>query len=992
MAIPNKIVTAATAVLNKHAPFADRLLGSYPLGETSGTTFVNQGVNDDYGSGIDLGANGTALGGATMTFVSSATDPVNGPYITTVAGTASAGVCFRPYANGTGGAVAIPRGTVILRFKDPGGTPGATRVILSVGASPSLTGSLTVQRSTGNALQITNDSDLGTISFEGGTEIDWSTWHTLVICFGAGRNLTAYLDRNNTAVTAAGGTKSLANTFGISVPGARGILVGGTTTGATTYEISCSYFGLLDKRLDMYDYSSKHINRVLSDPWLYSRPAPDINTKISTCVSALVSRMTLETAHVSLVSGLGDTGDLTGVLHTTGLKMRALVGTSNDPTSANHCNNAFTSDALGDSKIIQPLAVTLTDLDHSTEHSMRIEWSDDNGTSWFPMPFGIQRFCTQRLLAGAWTVGFVSDPHLPNYVDIWDPEDYDAICYGAINYATGASRKALAYERGIQYHVLYHNHDFYFLNGDFLMSDTPRFAEADYTIDERNDLLFWIVSAQAASERNFAAELYGDGGFYIGHGNHETTNGYSQGGDVVSGVLNNNSAYQAVSLNVIKMYWPGPTDETYPEFGGEDEGDPSSVAVSWLAPNSGIFASYSGGHSQYKTDYVTGTHADPRDLAKSPLEIFYAFEWGGGDDKALFVNTHSTFYTDPGGADGPAVDPPFDQVGGRFRPLGQFTRGALQEAWIEACYSASTAPWRFEIAHQHTGGVLVGDATNRPTSGAGDSYGRNTGMTEPGTEHARDHDRAKRHGRTAKITGHDHRMHHAKRVTVNEINLPTPSAPSHSGGGSGTLGWHLTQHEQEAGFGLAETNGRDLVTEGDGLGTAAGNIFLGNCMGVAYLSFGEGPKPILRFVRTEISRGDDGAALNNTPSHIERFLPEPLTPVGGVVTLPSRPRCIAAVYLDSEIITDRTGGSGDPFWTTPPTNRAGSGAPFTDTYAHDLDNDAVAVTLDGAVTMQAVRVLYVPQVVYEVELSNASEEADESGMDPALLFATAVLM
>lgn len=987
MAQPSKIVTAATQVLNKFAPRADRCIACLPLTETSepgGTGFANIGHGTTYGGAYTY-ANGTTIAAGTgaLTFGS---DGLRTTYAQTLAGTTDR-AAIRALVNGDATSDIYANGSILVDFKDPGATPGAgtKRYFVSTGAaSTTVAGTLLVYRDENDNLKI----DVGagvvvdSITFSS-SEITWANWQTLLLCWHNG-TLTAYLNRTSTTATANGGSKSVALTGGfVAIIGSRYLNLGGFNQSASgvTYTARFSILAMWDVALDKSPWDTQtlyYVNQILSDPWLIVRPAPSIEDEWSTAVSALVSRVTATTANFNMVTGLGDTGDVSGELtFTTGLNWRVLVGTSNDPTSASHCNSTSTGTAVTDTfDIITASNIALTGLSANTKYYLRAEYTNDNGSTWLPFPGGLQTFRTKRtaVVAGGWNVGMVSDHHLCNDVDIWDMSDLANICYGVVNYNTGASRKALALEKAIHALVLLQECDFFVDGGDYLMSDTAHFSKVTYpSIDDRNDLLFYDCAVRAAHERNFCHMLYSAGAHNKQDGNHETRGGYSQNGDrnTTTGANFNSAAYQAVSTNIIKTYWPMPTD-------GEDEGDPSSDnTLSWLAPDEGIVNTYSGGRAQYLSDYVTGPHANPRGLNKSPLEIYYRFKWGADEQEALFIITHATFYTSPGDTD-QATDI-LQNSGFRFRALGSFTRGARQEAWLDAVYEENKAvPNKFEFAHHHTGGVHVGDGGDLSAFFADYGYGRNTGMTETGPEHQRDYARARKYGRNAKFTSHDHKFCHAVKPgsTVNEINLGTAGAPSHSGGGSGTLGWHNSQQEVNSGFGTAESDGADLEAIGDGRGTTLGNKKMLNVMGVCVLNIGGSAHPTLKFIRTEIARGDDGAALNQTPSHLERNLGALKTTASDVATLDDTPREVVDAYLAADIIRDRD--DPDPFWSTVPTSKKGSAV---GQYPYDEDRNSAAVTLDASVDNADVYVMAVPMVMYEVELSPASARGSGLGND-----------
>ena len=990
MGLPNKNLTAAQSILNKFAPFADRMIGCWPLNETSGTDFANDGVRASFG-GFELGANTTKIGSGAFDFTGTAVaDPVNGPYIQTTAGTASAGACISLYANSSGSTATVAaQGTLLLRFYDPGSTPASERAIFNCGATvATTTGVIQVSRSTSDGLLIRGYGT--TITFTNSTHIDWTAWNTLIVQWGASRDLTAILNRNNTSLTAAGGKQSASLVSGsatMTVANGRSLLIGGITTGATAFTINVSQCALWDKRMDMYPQSDKDIAILLSDPWLVSRPAASLTAEFSTAVGPMIARPTSTTATANLVSGFGGSGDISGTLtFTTGLNWRLKYGTSDDPTSANHCNTTSTGSAITDSaNIITAINLSLTSLSADTEYSYRAEFTNDNGTTWYPLPGGLGRFMTKRTVAGDWYPNIYSDDHYGNDSDIWAHTTLANIRYGAANYvAANASPKAFAFERAIQYNVLFRRGDFNIITGDFYMPDASRVLDATSTdIDTRNDLLFYDIAVRAAAHRNFAHRLYSDCATFVCLGNHEVENGYSQNCDIYLADSDKKGAYQAVATNVRKTYFPGPTNSTYSE-GGENEGDPSVFvadelavehsSVLWVPRNTGIFATY--GYEDYVTDFVIGSHADPRGLNTSPLENYYAFTWGGGTRQSLFVVMDSYRYTAPGDPiqTGSTLAASGNLGGVRVRPLGTFTYGAAQLTWARSVLLASSAPRKFVVAHQYPGGVRGAEAGN---GSAGYSYGRQSGLTETGSEWVTLRELLQQIGITGFVTGHDHRFMLSRKSNVNHVKLPTCSAPSISGTGGGA-GWHHSAMTVDSGFGFAETNGADLVAYQDGLNTANGALMAVNAMGVATLDLGDGTAT-LKMVVTEYGRAQGGSnVLTETLLYNERFLPTAVVPSpSDVVTLPTNPRTVQEAYLTAAVQNDRD--VADPWWSTPPTSRKGTAV---GSYAYDWDQpDAATVTLDTSVNDSSVRVMSTPCVVYSAALTNASATiSDEEGL------------
>ncbi len=120
-----------------------------------------------------------------------------------------------------------------------------------------------------------------------------------------------------------------------------------------------------------------------------------------------------------------------------------------------------------------------------------------------------------------------------------------------------------------------------------------------------------------------------------------------------------------------KQTFPNPLPTTYPA-GGEDEG--------WEGPPDSPGA---GGGEEGN---------------RSPLQNYYAFEWGD----ALVVVLDVYRYTNPGGVAPTTVD--------------EWTLGGAQLEWLERTLDASDARWKFVMAHHVLGGADY-DAKGMPEEG-----------------------------------------------------------------------------------------------------------------------------------------------------------------------------------------------------------------------------------------------------------------------------------
>ena len=205
-------------------------------------------------------------------------------------------------------------------------------------------------------------------------------------------------------------------------------------------------------------------------------------------------------------------------------------------------------------------------------------------------------------------------------------------------------------------------------------------------------------------------------------GNHEQEAGFFQKGtddppEYLWNELSSTQYHQKWATEARLRFVPNPRRDTYPEGG---EGAPG-----------------------YDTAAEWGAGTDPwNNGISSNIQNFYAWTWGD----ALFIVLDPCRYT---------------LVGSTVFTTSpsEWTLGPTQMSWLQDVLAASTASWKFVIAHHQVGGGLIdvgGDSIE--DGGTERAYARGSAVEadHPGTEQALIHQLMLQHGVQFFVYGHDH--------------------------------------------------------------------------------------------------------------------------------------------------------------------------------------------------------------------------------------------
>lgn len=884
-----KIVTSSTAAFNPYCPRSDRLVYALPLVAGSGSGLQNFGRGDTFNPGYPSDLDGGASIGGTPSWVTSG---VEAPYVQCGVG----GCWIQAYV--ASAEVELFAWTVLIRFKLPTETPDEFPLVMQHGSGLDR---LKIQLSIeGNPGVITVMHWVGgvehTLLF---AEVDTSEWQTLVIR-GGPRGLKGW--------RLGGGDpeEDATDTGAWVIENGDTLLVGGL--GGDGQSVGVRDFAFWDVELE-----DREVERVLSDSSLYSRPIPDKEDAFSTCAGAVVGRVTTGGATLRMVLGLGEEGveELPSPASNIGWKANysdrfggalATVG----PSYAS---------AVGD--VSQPLDLVITGLDPDTTHYYRAWWTVDGGTTWHPVPQGLQRFKTlaSQGATGAGPsilVGVGSDSH--NGAGVVDPHGFG----GAVVTSTQVldawelaktvleGRVALATNEVGRDMDLRTEPGLVFLLGDEFYTDTPNTAGQE---DWR-----WAKAKKASDVGDQLWQLQAAAGGCRGIGNHDGEEGFLQNSNLGTDV-----ACQKQGTLIRKRYFPNPTDSTYEE-GGENEGDPSiDDELSWLPGNVEPFSSYPGGYAGYLGDYVIDAGGENA----SPLQNYYALTSGS----ALLVMLDVGRYQEPGDP-GEAIG-----AGGQhWRTSATGQLGAPQWAWLEGVLRGSRARFKIVIEHSRIGGQSIG-VIGRP----GSYYKRGQGVWVPTAEDRRLHRLLVETGVTLVVGGHDHRFSIGWANGVCYVTAPTMAGVQCYGSGwHGDDGWTALEDS----YGSAFSRGADPHTGEAGSLREVGVKDTIQAMGYLLLEV-TGQRLTVKLRQATCTRTDQGggAGLVETPIYtMERLVADQAsTPVSEVVDVGERPVDVPYAADDDDLT--------DGWWDAPPTNEKPSADQGP--YGQEESYGGTEVTLNG---------------------------------------------
>lgn len=431
----------------------------------------------------------------------------------------------------------------------------------------------------------------------------------------------------------------------------------------------------------------------------------------------------------------------------------------------------------------QGFELTATGLSAGTQYFYRLEWTDDNGTTWYGFPIG-DSTCKTRATSGDVNWVAFSDCHctvgaggqLPSDLgwnaDIVYEKDTNPL---AVNQTTGYRNRFAA---GWTAQTIKDSTppDFIVWMGDNCHPDNdPGASTSDTTSYKwqqyRSMLVFYaqIICRQA--------------NFYV-LGNHEGECGFHQSAD--SGT----HAMQKQAWNVRVNAIANPTSSTYSQ-GGE-------------AGNS-------------SADWVGTADTALLHSTTTPLQNYYGFTWGD----VLFVVLDTWRYSDVGGDDSAYRDEP-----------GQYAIGATQSSWLQGVLKASGESKKVILAHSLVGGVSVGQVqtTGFYSRGSGSDINHTEPYNSLGVDESPAeislHALARAYGVTLYCKGHDHKYCRSVRNGVHYVTCPTAGAASHTqlnypgwnqNNGDGTE-WTQMQATYGSSQSLGQTDAAgDPITDGPSL-------------------------------------------------------------------------------------------------------------------------------------------------------------------------------
>jgi hypothetical protein len=911
MSMPGKLLTATaaqvnTATLNVWGPRTDRLINAWPFAEAAGTEAANVGVGTTYGSDhIDMGV---CSHQNTPSFVSAATDAVNGPY--TFFETASS-EHSQLWTQGAGGDVDMKRGTVMIRLRHDASDDSGVHHLLNSGSALSASGHFRLMRyydvvAGGDIVRYTIRGAGGDLTTIETAALNWANWHTIISSWGE-RGMSLYVDTMDSVATDAA-------TDYWSILASDVLRLFASHTGATTSDAACSALAIWDIQLE-----EREIEECLLDPWIVFRPAPDEDDYFSTDAGPIVGRDTTTGVTFRVTTGNGTAGNLAD--DAIGIK----INYGEDKTSLASWSSESAVSATTD--INQALDVELTGLGYGegAEFFWRAYWSpqSDAGTPvWYPFPCGLGRMVLRRTTVpvGGYTFAIFTDCHIGA-----KSPDSAADGFGVRLYdpSTAQSQEKFTTWRSM--------HDLYTRSADW---DIP---QPDFTIhlgdmvqargigssDDQSDTDTdkFVAYARCRSFRQLQWQM---GAQYFVLGNHEGEYGHNVHGSASY----NECAMQKQATVARKRYMLNPTNATYTE-GGENEGSIGAPAAAdpgldWTPPDESPFSDHAGGLVGFLDDYM-------RDAAgenDTPLENYWAFTHGN----ALFVFLDVGRYSDPGQAGSTIGSTTSNQYETRF------SLGATQKAWLESTLAASSADYKFVFAHHGLGGTNYGRESGLAITGSrGGVYAEEDDLQAVVTENEG----------TAIFKGHEHLFCNVRNIYsgLNYVTVP-------SGGTFVSF--------DETNYGTLASEGADLVSWGDGLGAAGGIVKTNRTFGYVVVHVESDSVTVYhRHVAVDEDASGD-------PTHNEHYLGEFIASAGEVASLQERPTDVTVGVTDDtwSDIADTDWWTGGIDEGTQDVLELGS-----QVYASDQDWTDEDVTLEAGTTGD-VLIQYSPRWYGNAELLN----------------------
>lgn len=368
---PSKLITAATAVRNKVAPAADRAVCLLPLTETAVGAVTNLGVRNST-STWPLFSSAVHAGVPTFTGAG-----VEAPYTTFDGNTQYLNV----HTNSSGSTIDLPRGTMILRFRNDAVASNQTLVWNGLGA-PTDGRFYIVLAGAGRTLSISIRYGAATYT------LSWASistgWHTVVVSWGE-NGFWGYLDTLESLQSAAlTGGWTIPNTYYLR-------LVKGSV--ANTVVTDVGFFAMIDRQLRVGE-----VLKYLADPWLLGRPSMNATTEFHSQCGPLLYDVSDTGVKMAVVAG---SAPAVGTRY-----LRLCYGTS--PLDL---GSAVTMNVVNPTAY-QKMALTVSGLSAGTRYYGRLEQNTvvPDATS-VPFPCGLLTWMTEKAPGSTIYVAFQSDSH-----------------------------------------------------------------------------------------------------------------------------------------------------------------------------------------------------------------------------------------------------------------------------------------------------------------------------------------------------------------------------------------------------------------------------------------------------------------------------------------------------------------------------------------------------------------------------------------------------
>lgn len=723
----------------------------------------------------------------------------------------------------------------------------------------------------------------------------------------------------------------------------------------------------------MWDFQLHEVEReeLFADPYISFRPraqdftGSDAIELFRTDVNPMVGRATQTSATFNVVTDESISSSSDGILDIVPY-FRVQYDTS--PV----LSNPTASSAIFATKEEQPLELVLDGLTAGTTYYWIAQYSSD-GLNWYYFPGGKGRFVTQRI-TGDFTFAVMADDHLMAPAGgVPDDSETPYVGFGGDIFrwkdSTGSATENV-------FNAWRHNYDIYTRRtpdfilhcGDFIMTDTWG------TLSLRKE--------QCQGWRNWQNLLCKSGAMYFALGNHEAEAGYFQWVEGI-GIVQPSQMESTVAR---KLFFPNPTNTTYPE-GGENEGnETSAIGNNWIlplntsAPVGATAFTWSSFNQNYRDDNITNPTKDPLGLNKSPLQNYFAFTWSN----SLFVVLDVYRYSEVGDFNNNG----FLGAGDTRRKGPSWIIGDIQKSWLQTTLEHSNAKYKFIVTHNISGEEI---GVNVP--GTGFYYGRGSGANikktigvganpgEPGTdpwvnatiyvdgvavtgqenpEEISLHELYKRTNITAVIKGHDHKFCHVINEEVNYISCPTGSSISQWENSLIRNSYGFSEHTDDQ---PQQAKDYGIQSYRNSLGYLTFDITSSSCnMSMRFTKFKTGDTR--EQTLTLGQQNGRWAGLTYTPDSAEQ------------IVLSERPHDIYLMTLPEYAVFDQNGAA------TITTNFDGVNF-YVRPSSYDpwevFEGDAI-LTLDGSVLAGSNDVVigHAPAVLYSTNILNAVRDTDTS--------------